>query len=170
MWKDVVGYKGVYQVSNTGIVKRIKGGQGARPNTVLSQTPDSGGYLMVHLYRNGKKTRKRVHTIVAETFVGPRPSSKHEIRHFDGCKTNNHSRNLVWGTRSDNMQDAIRHGTATTGSKNGQAKFSVDQVKNILLAISNSETVTSIAKRLGVSHSIISEIKNGKTYKEVERQ
>jgi len=170
VWKDVVGYEGIYQVSDTGSIKRIKGGQGAQPNTILSQMPDNGNYLMVCLYRNGKRTRKRVHTIVAETFVGPRPSNKHEVLHLDGCKTNNNSRNLAWGTRSDNMQDAIRHGTATTGSKNAQAKFSVEQVKNILLAIVDGETVTSISKRLGVSHSIISEIKSGKTYKEVERQ
>jgi len=65
------------------------------------------GYPFVVL--SGKKGRF-VHRLVLETFVGPRPHGM-EARHLDGDRTNNRVENLRWGTRKENVADAIKHGT-----------------------------------------------------------
>ena len=52
---------------------------------------------------------KYVHRLILETFIGPRPKGK-ECRHLDSDKTNNNLRNLVWGTRLDNMRDRLEAG------------------------------------------------------------
>ena len=54
------------------------------------------------------------HVFVAEEVLGPRPSPKHEVCHTcgngaQGCVTKKH---LYWGTRKQNVADAIAHGTA----------------------------------------------------------
>lgn len=169
MWKDVVGYEGVYSVSDAGDIKRIKGGQGARPDTIISQSIESSGYYGIHLCMYGKKRFFRIHYLVICAFISPRPSIKHEVRHLDGCKTNNSYKNLSWGTRRENVQDAIKHKTATVGARNGGAKFTTTEIGDILVSLSTGERASSIARRFKVSPSIISDIKLDKSYKEVER-
>lgn len=66
-----------------------------------------------------------IHTLVATVFHGPRPEGL-ECRHLDGDYWNPHESNLCWGTRSENVRDAFRHGTKrgklnpTRGTRNGQ--------------------------------------------------
>lgn len=167
MWKDVVGYEGIYQVSNIGQIKRILAAQGAQPNKLLSPTVEGSGYLCVHLYKNRKTTTHRIHRLVLQAFIGSPPSSKHEARHLDGCRTNNNINNLKWGTRSENVQDAIKHGTAAIGTKNAGAKFTKKNIKTIRYLLSTGMSNTAIAKQFNVSNSIISDIKLNKSYKDV---
>ena len=70
-----------------------------------------GGYLEVNLSRKGGWDRRSVHSIVLETFVGPRPSPEHQARHLNGVKTDCRLANLCWGTAKENYEDRIRHGT-----------------------------------------------------------
>ncbi len=51
-----------------------------------------------------------VHTLVATAFHGPRPE-RTECRHLNGDMLDNRAENLVWGSHSENMLDAVRHGT-----------------------------------------------------------
>lgn len=111
-WRDIVCYEGRYQVSDEGQVRSLIS------DKVLKAHPDRRGYLGVSLYSGGRNTRKRkpIHVLVAESFVGPRPESL-DVCHIDGDKTNNHATNLRYGTRSENIMDAVRHGTHHQGSK-----------------------------------------------------
>jgi HNH endonuclease len=59
----------------------------------------------------GRWKRFRLHSLVLECFVGPRPPGM-ECRHLDGNPSNNALENLAWGTRSENRADQVRHGTA----------------------------------------------------------
>jgi len=69
----------------------------------------NNGYLAVELH-NGESHEYTVHRLVLETYVGPRQGDM-LCRHLNGIKTDNRLENLCWGTRSENAQDAIRHGT-----------------------------------------------------------
>jgi HNH endonuclease len=74
------------------------------------------GYLSVTLWTNRVPTRKFVHRLVLEAFVGPCPTGL-ECRHLDGDPSNNRLDNLRWGTRLENVADTIRHGRRRTSSK-----------------------------------------------------
>lgn len=114
-WKDITGYEGLYQVSDQGRVRsldRVNGRGFHISGVILRQNPDRKGYLGVSLYSGSKESRKRrpVHQLVAEEFVGPRPKG-FDVCHSDGDKTNNSASNLRYGTRSENILDAVEHGT-----------------------------------------------------------
>lgn len=103
MWKPVVGFEGIYQVSNHGRVQRIAPAQGTRPGWMLTPMTDRKGYRFVHL----NKRMHRVHRLVAAAFFGP---SEMLIRHLDGDPTNNTVENLRYGTPLENAADRIAHG------------------------------------------------------------
>lgn len=101
-FRPVVGYEGLYEVSDTGIVRGVKSGK------VLKYAYTYNGYPRVSLYRDAKKKTVMVHRLVAIAFLGLPPSEQYQINHKDGDKTNNNVSNLEWCTQSDN----IRHSYA----------------------------------------------------------
>ena len=116
IWKDVVGFENLYQVSNLGRVKRKKGetiykdGRIAHfSETVLKPTIFKKGYLMVYLSKNSIKKTKQVHRIAAEAFI-PNPDRKETVNHKDCNKLNNNVSNLEWMTNLENIQHSIENG------------------------------------------------------------
>jgi hypothetical protein len=109
-WKDIEGYEGLYQVSDTGEVKSLArhftnslGVTKFYPGRILAQRLDRAGYKLIDL-RNGtvKKTYK-VHRLVASAFI-PNPLFLPEVNHkkeFE--KSNNCIDNLEWMTSKQNM-------------------------------------------------------------------
>ena len=72
------------------------------------------GYLHVFVrYGTGRQSKRRepIHKLVLLAFAGSKPSTAHECRHLDGNAANNTPGNLAWGTRAQNVADAIQHGT-----------------------------------------------------------
>ena len=53
------------------------------------------GYHEISLYKDGKRTTKKVHRLVAECFL-PNPNNYPEINHKDENKDNNTFNNLEW--------------------------------------------------------------------------
>ena len=98
IWKDIDGYEGLYEVSNTGKVRSHKKGK----IRLLVQTK-ARGYFYVGLCKepNGKKSFL-VHRLVASAFI-PNPNNYHEINHKDEDKANNNAENLEWCSRGYNM-------------------------------------------------------------------
>lgn len=111
-WRPVPDYEGSYEVSESGHVRsltRCAGRRVIRGQTITGR-PDRDGYPTVGLWREGLAVRRRVHQIVLSAFVGPCPHGQ-EALHRDGDPTNPDLSNLRWGTKSENAQDSIRHGT-----------------------------------------------------------
>jgi hypothetical protein len=112
--KEVPGYPG-YAADSAGFIWSTASnwrGYGVRPLTFLK---DRDGYYRVRLVKNGRRIRRAVHSLIAVTFIGQRPSSKHEVRHLNGIKCDNRSLNLSWGTRKENADDRERHGHTSRG-------------------------------------------------------
>jgi hypothetical protein len=102
IWKDVEEYEGLYQVSDKGNVKsQYWGGKILKPKT------DKDGYKMIYLSKYGKKSIKKVHRIVATTFID-NPKNLPQVNHKDENKANNDVNNLEWCTQQYNL----RYGTA----------------------------------------------------------
>ena len=64
-------------------------------NKPLCKWIDNVGYYQVILYKNGKRQYKRVHKLVAETFL-ENPNNLPQVNHIDGNKLNNNASNLAW--------------------------------------------------------------------------
>lgn len=118
-WRDVVGYEGLYQVSNLGRIKsmpkvlfvqnekRKYATYVHRKAKILKQILDAYGYLIVSLYGfNNSYKNKKVHRIVAEAFlenIGDKP----QIDHIDCNRRNNVVENLRYCTAKENHQNKI---------------------------------------------------------------
>lgn len=117
IWKPVVGFEGVYEVSNLGIIKGIarksfNPGSGSYINIsqqYLRPKMDKDCYLDVALNANGKSTTKRIHRIVAEAFI-PNPDMLPLVDHKNGVRWDNRVDNLRWSNQSDNIKDAFLSG------------------------------------------------------------
>ena len=101
IWRDVVGYEGLYEVSNLGRIRR--GERIKKPHV------DHGGYLTVWLSEHSKMKCLKVHRIVALAFI-PNHESKRTVNHIDGNKQNNCVDNLEWATHSENISHANKTG------------------------------------------------------------
>ena len=78
IWKDVVGYEGLYQVSNLGRVKSIRGRRPSKDNpsnrkdVIMASYSGAARYLGVSLRKEGNSRTKTVHRLVAQAFL-PNP-------------------------------------------------------------------------------------------------
>ena len=117
-WKPVVGWEGLYSVSDRGRVRsedRTVHYSSGRIRTVRGKIRALGshrfGYPMVTMKSAGRKQRTEyVHRLVLEAFVGPCPEGM-EVCHNNGDPTCNLLSNLRWDTHSENTRDKRRHGT-----------------------------------------------------------
>lgn len=122
-WLPVVGYEGLYEVSNLGRVRsldRLVGrfnSYAVSPGRLIAIIPDTSGYPAVCLCRDGKSRRRRTYRLVAEAFLGTPTDPKLEVCHNDGDRMNPRVENLRWDTRSANHRDKRRHGTHNYGSR-----------------------------------------------------
>jgi len=102
-WKPVVGFEGIYDVSDLGNVYSRLTGVNLCPGT-------RGKYLGFSLRRDGRSHSRYIHHLVAEAFIGPRPTNL-DTCHENGIRTDNRAMNLRYGTRHSNMRDSLTHGT-----------------------------------------------------------
>ena len=110
VWRPVVGYEGVYSVSDLGRVRRDEASTNTRPGRILSGIVDKDGYLMVNLSRQNTARRRKVHRLVLEAFVGPCPDEMEACHFPDRTRSNNRLANLRWDTRKANWSDSVAHG------------------------------------------------------------
>lgn len=99
-WRDIEGYEGLYQVSNTGRVRSLNYGRTGKTK-VLKQSTDKGGYKNVNLHKSGKYKTCKIHRLVAQAFI-PNPNDLPEVNHIDENKANNQVSNLEWCDRTYN--------------------------------------------------------------------
>ena len=170
-WKPVVGYEGRYEVSDLGRVRSLPNSR-RRTDLILKQQANAkSGHMVVNLTTTKAtggwvQVCHYVHSLVLTTFVGRCPLG-HEGCHNDGNPANNALSNLRWGTRSSNQADRLLHGTSNRGDRNGQARFSEEEVKTIKARLAAGDRVGQIATDYGVYHGAISLIKNGKRWSHV---
>lgn len=112
IWKDIVGYEGLYQVSNFGRVKSLRrttlAANGARrnyPEKILTPFKNKTGYLSIQLYFGHKNVHKLIHRIMAESFI-PNPKKLDQVNHKNGIKNDNSLNNLEWISRRGNALHA----------------------------------------------------------------
>ena len=109
VWKDVIGYEGLYRVSNLGRVKSL-----CKCNEIILKAGMAkSGYFTVCLHNNKKPLTHNVHRLVAQAFI-PNLENKRYVNHIDGNKQNNILSNLEWVTHGENMKHAYDIGLMGT--------------------------------------------------------
>ena len=147
-WRPVVGYEGLYEVSNTGKVINIKTGH------ILKQHKDKDGYWVLSLKRD-KYKNYFAHRLVAQAFI-PNPNNLPQINHKDEDSTNNNVDNLEWCTCKYNIN---YNNLIERRSKKKCRKIDVFDINNNFI-----ETVSSgieASKKYKVSRGSISSCCNG---------
>ena len=99
-WLSIKSFEGLYEVSNKGNVRN------AKTLKSLCIYKDDLGYMRVDLYKDGKRTYKKVHRLVAEAFI-PNPENKPEVDHINTDKSDNRVENLRWVTRKENNNNIL---------------------------------------------------------------
>lgn len=125
IWKDVVGYEGLYQVSDLGRVKSLnylntKKPKIMRPYVNMSKKGHIP-YLQVDLHNRGFEKSIKVHALVCTAFHGLKPNNINgdthiEVLHLNGDSLDNRAENLSWGSHYENCREKnylLKHATST---------------------------------------------------------
>ncbi len=169
IWRDVVGYEGLYQISNLGRVKSLLFGR----ERILKTRYSLEGYAVIKLTKKDKGKTYHIHKLLAQAFI-PNPEHKPQVNHKDGNKMNNCLDNLEWVTNSENVKHSYKMGLIKSkrGSENVQSKLSDEDVSYIRKNYKYRDkefNAYKLAKRFGVSTSTIYRVVNNECYKNLEQ-
>lgn len=124
-WKDIVGYEGLYEISNFGRVRShenkitysVRHGERKWKQRIIKQYvhPTFSGYK-VDLYKNKKRKCVQVHRLVAEAFLD-NPKNYPVVNHIDGNRLNNNVNNLEWCDHKYNANHAFDNDLTTSNDK-----------------------------------------------------
>lgn len=158
IWRSLSSYRNL--VSNLGRVRGVTG-------IIMKQGLSQWGYRYLQITRcDGGKKMAYVQDLVAEAFLGPKPSGK-EVNHKDTIKTNNRWDNLEYLTHQQNIQHAAKNGLMPHGSNHHSAKLSEEKVRKIRRQVTVGKAVPKLAKEYQVSEGAIRHMLSGLTWKHV---
>lgn len=127
IWKPVVGYEEMYEVSNLGRVRSLafvypwRGSFKTNKPTLLKPWSDTHGYKQVSI--RGKYML--VHRLVALAFV-PNPLNLPKINHKDENPSNNRVENLEWCTQKYNVAYSQEKTTRRIIETHGRPVYRID--------------------------------------------
>ena len=156
-WKDIAGYDGMYQVSDLGRVRSLKFGK----VRVLRPQKNNNGYLIVGLYKDGKRKGITVHRLVANAFIPNDDESKTQINHRNEIKTDNRVSNIEWCSASYNLMYNDLNLRKKNGKRRKIAKLYDPELsipKNIEIFKANGfdcdeKTVRNFRKYIGLTNN-----------------
>ena len=166
IWRDVVGYEGLYMVSNMGRVLRILKNR----KRLLKRCIDKKGYAYIHLSQKGTIKHCKVSILVAKAFL-PNPKNKPVVHHRDRNRANDCVENLEWVTYSENSRYIVKRSKSTKPSwMRSRSKLTPEQVRYIRehYIKGNPEfNAKSLAIKFNVGQTTIYSVIHNKSYKDV---
>lgn len=164
IWRDILEYEGIYQISNFGKVKsfaRYKIGK------LIYLKEDKYGYYTVQLHNNKIRKWVLVHRLVATAFIS-NPDNKPQVNHKNGVKKCNFDWNLEWATNSENQRHSFHElgRVSLKGEAHPSCKLTKSQIQEIKRLLNkNSVSQGIIGKMYDISQSQISRIKNNQSWR-----
>lgn len=155
MLKDIPGYEGRYAITKDGrVFSRLS-------NKWIKTWVNVNGYIDCSLSLNGKSRNKRVHRLVALTYLS-NPSNHPIINHKNSDRTDNNVENLEWCTYEYNAQEAVARGTHQA-FKN---RVVTPELRQTIFDMLNKGVKQSIIARiLGIDAMTVHDVRKGKWYK-----
>jgi len=167
IWKPVIGYEGIYEVSRSGLVRALQAVRQHKPGRILKPKTTNMGYLEVGLYKDRKRHWYLIHRLVAVAFLPPQPTPKHEVNHINSNRADARAENLEWVTKSENAKHGLKYGNRNNhGEYHSRAKLTWEQVREIRVLFSTDLSDQSIGEVFHVSRGAIKEIRRGANWKE----
>ena len=171
VFKDILGYEGLYQVSNLGKVKSTerkakhwRGGLLTVKSRIMKPFTSKCGYLIVSISKNSIDNKFLIHRLVSNAFI-PNPYNKPQVNHINGIKTDNRVVNLEWNTRSENIKHADNSGLRNSkGENNSRSKLSEIDVFEIR---KSDKPIIFLSKKYNVGRNCISKVLHKKTWKHI---
>lgn len=170
-WKDIIGYEGLYQVSDLGRIKVLPrefiniSGRRSVVNEVIKVCPvNHRGYERAQL-TSSDKTKKifSVHRIVATHFI-PNPNNLPEVNHKKGIKNDNRVSELEWCDKEYNEKHASDNGLKPRGNNSPKSILDEVQVMCIKKCLDDGARGIDLANYFKVSTATISSIKQGRNW------
>jgi hypothetical protein len=140
IWKDIIGYEGLYQISNLGKVKSLErfyfiGRHKIKTSKVVVKekflvisTYKKIGYQYVVLSKGPKAVKVKIHRLIALHFI-PNPNNFPQINHINAVRSDNRIENLEWCTQSHNMKHKFLLGNQSNALGNNAAAKKVKNIK-----------------------------------------
>jgi len=166
-WRYIPGYDLLYMISNLGAVRAeprmiIYGDHRTyrlEPRKTKKQSLHHGKYWKVTLTNKDKISKQyTIHRLIAWAFIGPQLKGI-EVRHINGNGLDNRLENLCYGSKSDNMRDAIEHRTFSMSDWHPCAKLTKDQVAEIRLS---KDYYRDVAIKYGIHPFTVHKIRRNK--------
>ncbi len=163
-WRPVVGYEGLYEISNLGRVKNLRKkriNDVWHTETLMKPKNNKEIYHRVELSKSGNRKITGVHQLVAAAFIN-NPENKPNINHINGKRDDNRIENLEWCTQKENIQHAWDTGLSKARKgghhQSSKAIMIIDIIKNSVTSIGS---LKAGAKYLGIGHSTICRYASG---------
>jgi len=171
-WKYIIGYEGLYQISNVGRIAscdRIRNDGNFYSGCIRKLDMTLSGYLRIGLTNwIGERKRYSVARLVAIHFI-PNPENKPQVNHINGDKLDNRVENLEWCTSKENIRHAFENGlkVSKVGENQNLAKLTNSDIDYIRYLLSTNTAQREIARIFNVSDALISLIKHNKLWKHI---
>lgn len=164
IWKDIPGYKGLYQVSNLGRIKGVyrivknKDSQMVVGSKIKNpQLHQISGRPIISLSKDGIKKTYYIHRLVALAFI-PNPDNLPLINHKDENPKNNNADNLEWCTAYYNVH--YGNGIRKRAKLKSKAIYQIERLKHKI--INRFESLTQAQNITGIDKRLISKVLCGK--------
>jgi predicted XRE-type DNA-binding protein len=170
VWKDVINYEGLYQISNMGRIKSLPRNSRTKivkDKKILKLKQIKGDYIQVKLCKNSIAKMRIVSRLVAEHFL-QKPDYTVVANHINSIRDDNRVENLEWISQSENIRYSYKFGKASQkGEKNNNSKITQEIANNIRDYFENNKHLSQneLAKIFGLKREHIKDIINFKTWK-----
>lgn len=175
IWKPIIGFEGLYEISNYGNVKALykerpmpqNKGIKKYPEIILKTCKNNRGYLYITLVNLDIKIKFTNHRLVALHFI-PNPLNLPEVMHLDDNPENNYYLNLQWGTHKNNMDLKVKADRQTKGENVKMSKLKNSDIIEIRKSY-NKKSLNQyrLAEKYNVSQSVIHDILKYKSWKHI---
>lgn len=170
LWRDVVGYEGLYQVSSLGRVKSLDrivsvAGHTRKYNGNILRTHNGEDkYTSCTLSKKGKTKTHMVHILVLRAFVGE-PEEGHETLHLDNNKHNPALSNLRYGSHICNMAFNVDNGTNMLGEDHPRSKITEKDVVKMRRLYDSGLSSLDISRKFNLSICHVNKITGNRIWK-----
>lgn len=158
-WKRIQGYEGLYEVSDKGRVRDLKG-------NIKPMYKNNKGYLCLSLYVSGRTYHPTIHRLVAKTFI-ENPNDYSQINHKDCNKLNNEITNLEWCNQRHNYDEGMKTFQYSKNENHFYAKLKNSDIPMIYNLYKLGFTRITVSRIFNINPSSLEAIEKGISYREL---